>query len=72
MLISRQPDSGGEHAMVAREVSPRFWHHGGQVGDEVQGFQYDVGGAVAIWGLSWFPNTSSGVLQNQITVDRYT
>jgi len=34
--------------MVAGEAPPRFGRQGGQAGDEVQGFQYDVGGTVPV------------------------
>lgn len=39
---------GGEHPVEAGEVDPRFRYQGGQAGDEVQGFEDDVGRAVAI------------------------
>ncbi len=34
--------------MVAGQIHPRFRHHSRQAGDEVQGFQDDVGGAVPV------------------------
>jgi hypothetical protein len=37
--------------MKAGEVDAGFGHQGGQSGNEVHGFQDDVGGAVPIWGL---------------------
>ncbi len=49
--------------MGAGEVDPRFRYQGGQVGDEVQGFEDDVGGAVAVRCLeriSHIPLTGQG------------
>ena len=34
--------------MEAGEVDPRFRYQGGQAGDEVQGFEDDVGDAIAV------------------------
>ena len=42
----------GEDAVVPRQVHPRRGHEGGETGDEVQGLEQDVGGAVAVGVLS--------------------
>ena len=54
---------GVEHPVEAGEVDPRFRYQGGQAGDEVQGFEDDVGGAVAVRCLeriSHIPLTGQG------------
>ena len=39
---------GGEHTVEARQVHARFEYQGGQTGDEVQGLEDDVRGAVTV------------------------
>ncbi len=39
-------------AVIAREVDPRARDQGGQLGDEIQGLEDDVGGAVAVGSFS--------------------
>jgi len=42
---------GCEHAVIARQIHPRFRHQRRQPRDEVQGLENDMGGAVTIRGL---------------------
>jgi hypothetical protein len=50
-----------KHAVITREVHARRGHQGGQAGDEVQGLEEDVGGAVAVRGLELVSDVSAGV-----------
>ena len=37
----------GEHAVVSGEMGAGAWHEGGEAGDEVDGVEHDMGGAVS-------------------------
>ena len=42
------PAVGGEHTVEARQVDPGLWDQGGQTGNEVQGLEDDMRGAVTV------------------------
>ncbi len=40
-----------EHAIEADQMSPRTWHECGESLHELQGFHYDMGGAIEVKGF---------------------
>ena len=40
-----------EHAVISRQIHPRFWHQDCQPGDEVQGLKNEMGCAISIANL---------------------
>ena len=51
---------GGKDAVEAGHVDPWFRHQGGEAGDEVQGFEDDVGGAVVVRCLERITHSPDG------------